>query len=852
MMPNPTLAEGAETWARLRGLPVPSRGSPAWAGLFRAWQRSLATSALPRHPLGTPNRSARRSGYEAEGYSGLSVGDVEAGALVSRTAAPVLQALGSSFSGGKAFTRDELANEAAGVLRGASGQHLSPGSVGVRVGHALSELERRGYVQRIGKELAHTGRPGPMRFTLTTVGEDRALAGQAAESFAFGEQAVEREIARMESLPPPPSGPLSGPLYRPSLPVLETKGHKLPKLQGARIKTAGYRTCNPRRKPEQHPALAMTAKQRSEMSERLSFRPLPALLSELAHLKSQHALLRSLGRPSEAMTAMERIVKDAVAFAKKRSKPNPTGSPLSGLHTTAKGEEFILYRPKLAHGARPRLHISPEHEAVLLQQDAEEMRLAFGRSDDMRAPNAPRHGYSERSRAFLEAKIPLLISEGYPHAQAVAIALDMARRSGMKVPARANPLTGREADIVLDRAFRELSTLTPGTSHAGRLESGATAYEDSAIVMQLGPKRMHDQAARMQADAARVLFSAQDAIAAQRAAAPPTSFPARNPLTAPEVHGLLARAADAAHRARESSGPHGLVDAGRAFGYALSAIDGSLDSPADAWGLATRRGGKILKSAKASQQRLVREVAVNPFEVVRHALPAPAGRAGLVFATVTGKADRALALRYGVDHGRGRFGFTPELWAALIAEKTAGRRSPNPLSVLVLGNSPHAASRIHAPRRLGDAAQEPGSPGLGSPRASGLAARPRAANHLPGSESGRAPPPGTPGVAEVRAHVLEFHGTPGARWVTHDLDDGKPGITHKAVAALGVTEATVYSAPWRASNKHEAGVYEHLHERKKPLEVYDPVAHATLKLLKGGSGPSDWWRDDRGPARRKA
>lgn len=42
--------------------------------------------------------------------------------------------------------------------------------------------------------------------------------------------------------------------------------------------------------------------------------------------------------------------------------------------------------------------------------------------------------YSHAARAFMEHKVPLLIAEGYPPKQAVAIAFNMARQQGLKVP----------------------------------------------------------------------------------------------------------------------------------------------------------------------------------------------------------------------------------------------------------------------------------------------------------------------------------------------------------------------------------------------------------------------------------
>lgn len=46
---NPTLADAAETWARKRGLRVPARGTPAWSGLYSAWQRSGMATNPKKH-----------------------------------------------------------------------------------------------------------------------------------------------------------------------------------------------------------------------------------------------------------------------------------------------------------------------------------------------------------------------------------------------------------------------------------------------------------------------------------------------------------------------------------------------------------------------------------------------------------------------------------------------------------------------------------------------------------------------------------------------------------------------------------------------------------------------------------
>jgi hypothetical protein len=143
-------------------------------------------------------------------------------------------------------------------------------------------------------------------------------------------------------------------------------------------------------------------------------------------------------------------------------------------------------------------------------------------------------------------------------------------------------------------------------------------------------------------------------------------------------------------------------------------------------------------------------------------------------------------------------------------------RTPNPLSVLVLGNDPERAQNGCAPVMRPRRSQNP------------------------------APPAGTLGLKEVLAHNEEFHGAPVGRWIHVQIPDGSDQVTRKAFSGLGLVDASVYSVPDRASNKH-GEVWEHVHERKKPLEVYDPISHTTIKVLEPGTGPSDWWRDNVGP-----
>ncbi len=52
LLGNPTLAAGMESWAKARGLAVPKAGTPAWSGLYRAWQRAGMPIKNERKRLG--------------------------------------------------------------------------------------------------------------------------------------------------------------------------------------------------------------------------------------------------------------------------------------------------------------------------------------------------------------------------------------------------------------------------------------------------------------------------------------------------------------------------------------------------------------------------------------------------------------------------------------------------------------------------------------------------------------------------------------------------------------------------------------------------------------------------------
>lgn len=684
-----------------RAVAATARSSDVRAQAQGRLQRAISGSRWSDDlPLRTPNRDTSELGnYGRHG------GEASLGALVSKSAAPVLQVLERAFAGGRGFTRDEAAHEAEGALRGARGQHLSTGSAAARVGHALSELERRGYVSRLGKELNAQGRPGPMRFALTLTGEQRAQVGQDAADFSFGENVVEQQVARLEAQTAPVrAAPGTGSVYRPSLPVLETAGHKLPALQGKRIRTAGYRTCNPAFLPGgdaftgYFPGLPLSAvvtdisatldPRSTQGRYRVSSPVNGSLLGQFTNHAEALEFLRRLGYRKHG----DRFLLQGHNL--RGAAPNPTGSPLSGpIRESVQGDAFIVYRPKLARGARPRLRVDPEHEAVLLQGEADEMRLALSRSD-----NAPAAALATcRICGSLEHRAKLA-SGVCPYCRLMA--------QGDRLP---------------------LGLYTTNAPRSKKCQMGIHDFEPAT--------------------------------------------------------GLCRRVGcPAFHHAGQAT----------LFGRDLDPT-------------AVR---EALERERRTGQRDI--FTPNPLTAFRD----PGQGSPLVFANASGKRDLDLARRYGTRIGAPgdpRFAFTREAWTALMLERGGGapNRAPNPLHVLVLGNSPESRARGRAPN----------------------------------------PPAGTVGVEEVRAHVKMFHGAPVARWRLIEVDDGRPGITNKAYSALGLTEATVYSAPWNASNKAAGGVYEHVHEKRKPLEAFDPIGNVTTKFLEPGSGPSDWWRDDRDAAR---
>lgn len=715
---RPTLQDSAEAWARARGHAVPRRGTPAWAGMFSAWQRAgmapnpevlvrhlyaaeclagvlrswgwharvirrpggwlVDTNAHPSHVTEAVKRcqaaleelppTQKRTPNRAVSDRFSELGDAREaafGAQVSERTKPVLAALSQAFSGGGAFTREQAAAEIAGVLRGARGQRVSPGTAAVRVGHALAELEKAGYVERAGKDLNAQGRPGPQKFTLTVTGEQRAEAQSDIDAFDFGANVVEKQIAQLEAQGgfAPPSAPvlahgpspLSGAVYRPSLPVLATPGHKLPALQKARIRKAGYRV-NPGAEGRVF-----------KVGKKWGVRGFGTL--------STFPVLFATKREALAKAeANERFAKE--------------------FNGTTDADELAVLQ-SLAPAAPPTVKLSK------VLRDSEK---------------TPPGGWTDADRV----SNPLTKAES---------------RRFLKEAASLRHVAGQR--LVDARRHKSPISLAAASRSFGEAEGLAS------VVRHAGPKN--------------------------RSMEGPALWALKKANTGDYVALHVAQALELESRRRATNGPRSKLCAQGRHDF----------EPAT--GLCRRKGCPAFHHA---------------------------GQEVLFGRDLDPEAVREARERERLTGQRDLFG-----------------RADNPLSVLVLGNSPG------------------GSPQAG-PRA------PLAANPQPGrARRAQNPPAGTIGVEEVRRHCQMFHGAPVARWLRVRVDDGKPGVTNKAVTALGLTEATVYSAPWKKSNKHAAGVYEHLHEDKKPLEVYDPVAHVSVKLLEHGSGPSDWWRDDRDPQR---
>lgn len=1061
-----TLADGAEQWARARGIAVPRRGTPAWAALFSLWQRSgmssgaaranpdaLVTHLYAAEALAALLRSwgwhaavlrrangwtvqtnahathvteaVRRTGIALETLTAtaqaprtpnrapdreFSGRESELGALVSEKTKPVLQILEQGFGGGRAFTRDQLAQEAA-ALRGAHGQHLSPASVAIRAGHALAELERKGYVERVGQDLNAKGRPGAMKWTLTRTGEDRAAAQQDVDAFAFGENVVEGQIARLESQAAPPArAPLSGKTYRPSLPVLETAGHKLPRLQKARIRSAGYRTCNPPRHAnpdEDMRALEWAARsgdtfaiaKLERMKGRLTGTEAPPEMQRVSSAPGARVSLPVqdgdlwLSRGGDSSTVFIYQARGFKTDARGTSRPNMvqvgTSSTFMGKRyvrlDTGTGERTGVDAPEMTHvrlwregyeaqaaqivakylapvlGPGARVHLAtwmgehfslapsiaaPVGKIKLTTQRAPKKPAEAGSTDwtveQIRAglktrsgkawsvtrgrgtayswinvtspknrlsptgymtdaeaaelgrlfglPRAVHHqgesipGGSDFHQEFVDrawGRTPTRYGVAHwmenPAQRAALVtcrvcgSLDHATQMqagvchfcreihGQQMPAALytpNPLSDDEARRIVSGSIgRYLVRARTDKSRTRRSESLARADELLSVVGDYGQQVFGPGGGAPQTHLQNSYEAAVSLYALTKNAAREKRIPTDEEIKA-QVWDDYSRRSDLisdAERARRSSnaprskkcqlGYHDFEPAtglcrrsgcdafhhagqGGLFGRDLdpTAVRETLAREAatgqrDMFGrivnpLTNREAAALLERESAARRRAGEHLRAGRFEIADWNFGDAHGLSSAVNATARSAGMRGRA-----------FSRSERAWDGAAA---VARRERNPLSVLVLnapapvdvrgGGSPHAG-QIAAPN---------------APRGS------RASN----------PPPGTLGLAEVRAHCKTFHGAPVARWTYVDVDDGKPGVTNHAVTALGLTEATVYSAPWRASNKHKAGVYEHIHEGRKPIEVYDPIGHVTVKLLENGSGPSDWWRDDRDPRRQ--
>lgn len=176
------------------------------------------------------------------GRGEIGMDELRQGAGLEAGARKVLLALVEVYRGGGAFTQPEASREI--QMKGSRGQRLSRATASIELGKALPTLVRKGYAVEAGKSLGPKGRPGPMRYGVTKVGEERALAEAVLEQESAGESLAETEIARIEALGEflaGSRGPLSGKFYRPRLAVKESPGHKLPALQKGRIRKAGYR-----------------------------------------------------------------------------------------------------------------------------------------------------------------------------------------------------------------------------------------------------------------------------------------------------------------------------------------------------------------------------------------------------------------------------------------------------------------------------------------------------------------------------------------------------------------------------------------------------------------------------------
>jgi hypothetical protein len=577
--------------------------------------------------------------------------------------------------------------------------------------------------------------------------------------------------------------------------------------------------------------------------------------------------------PCEAATATVRM--------ERRRKGEKTWQPAAlcgSCHANqiALGHEF---RPISATAPRARLLFDPA--IGITGNDAGRVRPN---------PRNPPGGYSAQARAFLSQKIPLLMREGYPQAQAEAIAFNYARQLGLHVP---NPLTGQEAHQVLTHGLTNLSDAQRSTTPTRASWRAGKAAARAALVSELGPTQMHDAAARLREDAASVAASASEVGRGRNPADAHLRKLLREAKADPTDPAKWKRLNDEAYRSGmrvridAPHGGHGYLNfphesdpalwrgvddvrsdvlispprvaksaqlvpplrwmnpqdehvqtlireiyaerdpvKGKALQHKLDTILARSGDQAAAFRLRTQYAPNPLTASETSElQRLARISNVFANQHLAGALPVQAafsyGHSSGVMEAATALAPEDAQLREaaianykrvhdGLDEaGRVAFKLREKLPVGKI-------RTPNPLSVLVLGNDPERAQNGCAPVMRPRRSQNP------------------------------APPAGTLGLKEVLAHNQEFHGAPVGRWIHVQIPDGSDKVTRRAYSGLGLVDASVYSVPDKASNKH-GEVWEHVHERKKPLEVYDPISHTTLKVLEPGTGPSDWWRDNVGP-----
>ena len=161
--------------------------------------------------------------------------------------------------------------------------------------------------------------------------------------------------------------------------------------------------------------------------------------------RAQHSLREARGLdgyPSSLVYAGRAAAyRDVVQDFTARRNPLAHGENYeAGLAMAARAQKLRLwYNRKLeAEAVRLWRRLS----TVPILPDAEHafrhgFRVGFGKESPN--PRRPSGRYSPAARAFLGGEVPALVAEGYPPRRAVAAALDMARRAGLKVPARRNP-----------------------------------------------------------------------------------------------------------------------------------------------------------------------------------------------------------------------------------------------------------------------------------------------------------------------------------------------------------------------------------------------------------------------------